>query len=254
MLGWLRVGVRLGAVLAVMVGLYSLWNLGRPFAASSAPRSRAWRDWIYVHWARATARAIGMRRSRRGPLPTAPGLLVANHLGYVDVLLLAAETGAVFVSKAEVRHWPLIGRTATAMGTLYVRRHDKRALAEVNASIGEAVRAGRIVGFFPEGTSTDGAGLLGFRPSLFETAASSGAAVHCAALRYRTRGDRPPASRAVCWGDGRPFLAHALGLLALPGFDAEVSFAPEPLFGGERKELAQRAETRVRALYDDLRA
>jgi 1-acyl-sn-glycerol-3-phosphate acyltransferase len=241
-----RIAWRLAAIVAVWSALFALWELGRPFAGG---RSRGWRAWIYSRWARATARVVGMRRTRRGPPPAEPGLLVANHLGYVDVLLLAAETGAVFVSKEEVRRWPLIGYTATAMGTLYVRRHDKRALAELNAALGAAVRERRLVAFFPEGTSTDGSRVLGFRPSLFECAASGKAPVHCAALRYATLPGDPPAAQAVCWGDGRPFLRHALGLLALRGFEAELVFAPLPLVGADRKGIAERAEALVRDLY-----
>lgn len=249
-MGALRVALRLAAIVLVMVGLYLLWNAGRPFAGA---RARAWRDRIYLYWARATAHAMGMRRTRRGPLPRGPGLLVSNHLGYVDVLLLAAETGAVFVSKAEVRHWPLVGHTARAMGTLFVTRGDKRVLAEVNAGIRAALREGRLVAFFPEGTTTDGERCLPFRPSLFEPAAGGAAPVHCAALRYRTRDAALPAERVVAWTGGQPFLAHVRGLLALPGFDAEARFGPLPLVGGDRKELAARAEALVRELYAGLR-
>ncbi|MCE9595450.1 MAG: 1-acyl-sn-glycerol-3-phosphate acyltransferase [Planctomycetes bacterium] len=244
----LRVGVRLCAILAVTVGLYALWNLGRPFVARDRDASRRWRESSYRRWARTTAHLVGMRRTVRGPVPTGPGLLVANHQGWVDILFLAAETGAVFVSKAEVRDWPLIGRAATSMGTLYVRRGDKRELGVLQRAIADAIDAGELVGFFPEGTSTDGTRLLEFKPSLFEAATSRGRPVHCAALRYRTRSGDPPASTAVAWGDGRAFLEHAVGLLGLRGFDAEVVFADEPLYGTDRKDLAREAEAVVRKL------
>lgn len=245
-MGALRVAWRLPAIVAVMVGLYVLWFAGRPFAGA---RADDWRAWIYLSWARATAWIVGMRRTRRGPSPRGPGLLVANHVGYVDVLLLAAETGAVFVSKAEVRGWPLIGLTSRAMGTLFVPRGDKRALAEVNGAIAAALEAGRLVGFFPEGTTTDGETLLPFRPSLFEPAVGGRAPVWCAALRYATRPPAPPASRAVAWFDEPSFVRHALRLLALRRFDAEAVFAAEPVVGADRKELAERAEATVRALW-----
>lgn len=245
-MGALRVAWRLPAIVAVMVGLYVVWLAGWPFAGG---RAEAWRAWIYRRWALATARVVGMRRARRGPVPRGPGLLVANHVGYVDVLLLAAETGAVFVSKAEVRGWPLVGRTSRAMGTLFVPRGDKRALAEVNAAIAAALAAGRLVGFFPEGTTTDGESLLPFRPSLFEPAIGGQAPVWCAAVRYTTPPSAPPASRVVAWFDEPSFVRHALRLLALPRFDAEVVFAAESLVGASRKELAERSEAAVRALW-----
>jgi 1-acyl-sn-glycerol-3-phosphate acyltransferase len=247
----LRVGVRLSAILAATVGLYALWNLGRPFVFGRE-RARRWRESSYRRWARTTSRLVGMRRTVRGRAPSGAGLLVANHQGWVDILFLAAETGAVFVSKAEVRDWPFLGRAATSMGTLYVRRGDKRELGVLQRAIAEAIDSGELVGFFPEGTSTDGTRILEFKPSLFEAAMNGERPVHCAALRYRTLPGDPPASSAVAWGDGRGFLEHAVGMLGLRGFEAEVIFADEPLHGTDRKTLAREAEAAVRRLHESL--
>lgn len=248
--GALRSGARLARIVCVLACFYALWQVGRPFAAL-ARRSRGWRRWIYRAWARDLCRTFGMRRARIGAIPPAPCILLSNHRGYVDIALAGAEIGAVFVSKAELRTWPVIGRMAADLGTLFVQREDKRSLPDVNLTIRAALERGERVVLFPEGTSTSGPGLLPFRAPLLEPAVSGGYPVWCMALRYRTRAGDPPAHEVVCWGAGEPFLAHARRLLGLAGFEAELVLAPEPLVPADRKELAARARAQVLQLLGD---
>ncbi len=247
MLGRIRMCVRLALLVLGTFAIYATWIFGRPFVQGE--RSIAWRRRIYVAWARFSCRVIGMQRTRRGDVPPAPCVIVANHQGYVDVAFVAAELGAVFVSMAEVREWPIIGAMSAQMGTLFVARERKRELPEVNRTIAEALSRGERVVIFPEGTSTDGSRILPFRAPLFESAIDGSVDVRIAAIRYRTSGDEAPAGEVVAWGDRSPFSRHALRLLRVKRFEAELRVDRKPLGGGDRKELAQRAEARVRNLF-----
>lgn len=96
------------------------------------------------------------------------GLLVSNHLSYVDVLVIGAITPAIFVSKNEARHWPVFGALARLAGTIFVRRDKRTDVARLAAEIKNALDAGVLVVLFPEGTSSAGARVLPFKSALLQ--------------------------------------------------------------------------------------
>jgi 1-acyl-sn-glycerol-3-phosphate acyltransferase len=121
--------------------------------------------------------------------PIAPGsLLVANHVSWLDAVAIAALHPAAFVVKDDVRRWPLIGRLLERNGALFLRRDRRRDMLRVNALIARRLAAGETVALFPEGTTTDGAGVLPFRPALFQPAVAGGHAIVPLALAYRDAG------------------------------------------------------------------
>jgi 1-acyl-sn-glycerol-3-phosphate acyltransferase len=233
----LRVPLRLAAFAAV-TGWGVLRVLAARARASATGRSpaRAIAS-IQRAWGARVLRILGARVSIEGE-PAGCDLLVANHLSYVDVFLLASRMEAVFVAKSEIAGWPVIGAVCRLAGTLFVDRGRRRVLPEVVAGIQEAAVPGRVVVVFPEGTSTDGSEVLPFRPALLEAAAREGLRVGWAALAYRTPEGAPPASEAVCWWRDMTLLPHLLRLLALPGFEARVTFGSETLIESDRKRLA----------------
>lgn len=225
------------------LGAVTLWGLvrvgivrGRP--ARIAGLQRAWADRVL--------RILGVRLRVRGEAGGCE-LLVTNHLSYVDVLVLSARLDAVFVAKREVAGWPAVGTLSRAVGTVFVDRERRRVLPDVVAAMAAAVRQGRTVVVFPEGTSTDGSQVLPFKPSLLEAAAREGWRVGWAVLRYRTPEGGPPASEAVCWWRDMTFVPHLVRLLALPRFEAELIFGDTPLADPDRKRLASRLWNAVRA-------
>jgi 1-acyl-sn-glycerol-3-phosphate acyltransferase len=204
-----------------------------------------WRTRVFHAWGRAMARLLGMQVEVRGRAPQPPFVLVSNHLGYVDVVLLASLLHCVFVSKAEVRDWPVVGRLCASVDTLFIRRESKRDIPRVIEQMERIFRSGRGIVLFPEGTSSAGEGVLPFRPSLLASAARAGLPIHYASIGYRTRDGAPSAREAVCWWGEMPFGGHVMRLLGLSGFDARVVFGETPVAETDRKLLAQRLRTEV---------
>jgi 1-acyl-sn-glycerol-3-phosphate acyltransferase len=241
--------LRLVLIVTVTSCLFAVWWLGQLLLRRSSQSSHNWRRRLVRLWSRATVRLLGARVTSDGPIPPAPCVLVSNHLGYVDIPILASCLDTLFVSKVEVRSWPLIGRAASAIGTIFVDRTSRRSIPAVNARIRAALSDQDRVLFFPEGTSTGGSGVLAFKSSLLEPAADSGYPVFCAAVHYSTLPGAPHASQAVCWWGDMDFQAHFLRLLRLSQFHARVVFHAQPHLGGGRKQLAERTEQVVKDLH-----
>jgi 1-acyl-sn-glycerol-3-phosphate acyltransferase len=245
----LRLPARAAALAAWTVACLAALGLGA-LPALAVGRLARLRARAQHGWSKGVCRILGVRLRVTGRPPTGGCLLVANHLSYVDVIVLGALFPCSFVSKAEVARWPVFGWLARAGGTLFVERERKRALAPLNGRLAARLARGDALVLFPEGTSTSGAEVLPFRPALLEPAVRLGLSVRYAALRYATPAGERPAEEAVCWWGDMTFGPHLLALLRLPGFDATVLFGSEALRAGDRKELAARLR---RAVVDRLR-
>jgi 1-acyl-sn-glycerol-3-phosphate acyltransferase len=207
-----------------------------------APRQRRpWRHRVVRRWARGLGWLVGMRVEIHGEPPVAPFFLVANHLSYVDIVLLLGLLDTVFVAKRELVDWPVIGYLARITGTIFVDRRRARDAVRVLDSIDERIADGEGVVLVPEGTSSGGDDVYPLRPALFEWAVRSGYPVRAATIGYRSPPGGPPASEAICWWGDMSFLPHLIRLCGLPGFDAQVRFAGDPVVGTNRTDLARRA-------------
>ena len=192
------------------------------------------------HWSRGLLRILGVRVSVVGRRPAPPYLLAANHLGYLDVLVLAAELPVRFVAKSEVRRWPVWGPLAAWTGTLFLDRERARDAHRVATEVGGTLAAGGAVSIFAEGTSSPGDAVLDFRPALFEGAVASGAPVVPAALCYRIPADPGAARDKVCWWGEMEFLPHLLALADLPPIEATLAIGA-PLAADENRRAVARA-------------
>jgi len=247
--GSVRPFVRLFGLASWTLGLLILLLIGM-WGTGPWPRRRlAWRNRIVRRWARGLAWIVGMEISVEGPRPRAPFFLVANHLSYVDVVLLLAELPVVFVAKQELAVWPVLGYLTQLVGNIFVDRQSRRDVPRVLEDIRRRIEMGHGVVVFPEGTSSDGSGVQPIKPALFEWAARAEYPVHCAAIWYETRPGSPSARDVVCWWGDMAFAPHVLELLGLPGFRATLSFAPEPLVGTDRATLATRARAAIAARF-----
>ncbi len=241
-----RATLRVVALAATTLGLYLLLRAG--LLARRRAESRAgWQNRLFRAWCRALARLLGVEARWHGAVPDPPFVLVANHLSYVDILLLGSRLPCLFVAKAEVAEWPVLGHLCRSVGTLFIDRDRKRDVPRTLEAIRETLGRGLGVVFFPEGTSSDGARVPPFRPALLELPARLGMPVHHAALAYRTPAGSPPAGESVCWWGDAPFLPHLLRLLRLPAIEATVVLGSGPIAARDRKALASDLHAAVSA-------
>lgn len=200
---------------------------------------------LFHHWSRGAARIIGLRIERTGTPPDGPFFLVANHLSYLDVVVLGASLRATFVAKADVAGWPLIGWLCGSVGTVFIDRTRRRDLLRVLPILQQRLRAGGGVVVFPEGTTGDGSSVLPFRAPLFAAAVRTGLPAHVATLTYETPAGAPHPSEVVCWWGDMTFLPHLLRLLQLEHSRARVAFARHPMPDTERKRLARATQAEI---------
>lgn len=240
----LRLG-RLGAVLCVgllLAGLVALLErLGRRDLQPLRQRlSQRFMGWLGA--------ALPFRLEFHGEVPTQPMLWVANHVSWTDIPLLGQLAPLSFLSKAEVRGWPLAGWLARQAGTLFIRRGAGDGLL-LNRQIAERLAAGCALLVFPEGTSTDGREVRPFHGRLLGGAIEAGVPLQPVAVRYLRDGEADPLAPFI--GDDE-LPTHLLRLLAADRAVVRIQLlTPIVAQGGERSALARQARA---AIEDALQA
>jgi 1-acyl-sn-glycerol-3-phosphate acyltransferase len=136
--------------------------------------------------ARAMLAVLGIKLVRRGPALRPGSLLVANHVSWLDILVLVAVAPVRLVAKGEVCGWPGIGVLAGLSGAIFIDRSRPKALPATVAEVTAALRSGRTVAAFPEGTTFCGANQGRFRPALFQAAIDADVPVVPASISYDT--------------------------------------------------------------------
>ena len=215
---------------------------------------RVERERRLVRWAGRLLAIVGVKTVVRGRPPTVRGggaLIVANHVSWLDIYLVHSVLPARFISKAEVRDWPVIGWLADkAGGTLFLERTRKSDAKRMNELMTGHLRDGDCLALFPEGTTSDGRDLAPFFPSLFQPAVAAEATVWPASIRYLDADGNYNATPAY-YGD-MSLLTSLLNILRQPGIVAEIAFLPVIAAKGvPRRELAARAEAAIRAALVD---
>lgn len=171
------------------------------------------------------------------------GLLVCNHLSYLDVLVLASLTPSLFVAKSEVQHWPVFGWFARLAGTIFVNRRKPSQAAQSADEIAVALRNGALVVLFPEGTSSGGETVLPFKSSLLEPATRNVHALTAGVIAYQLPdGD---VSEEVCYWKDMTLLPHLINLLSKRAIRASVGFTELRQGSLNRKELARQLHSEV---------
>ena len=243
--GWrkLRVGYRCGRALGSLVLVLMLsvpWRLaGRWRTSRRAIENAAWDILL---------RGFGIRVRCHGDRRLAPGTLVlANHLSWVDIAVLARVADVGFVAKADVAGWPLLGVLAQRHGSVFVDRHRRAGVVEARGELVVRLASGRSLILFAEGTTSTGEGVMPFHASMVPDATADRGMICPVTLACRD-----PRQRAlVAWVGDDALLPHALALAAAGGATIDVDFG-KPLGGGDRKQVVREAQARIALRLADL--
>ena len=206
-----------------------------------AKRLQARTAWLH-RWSEFACSMMGIRVRTCGTMPRS-GLLVSNHLTYLDVIVLSSIWPCVFVAKRDIATWPLFGWLARAAGTIFVDREHRLSSPAVVDSVRHAIAKGSFVVLFPEGTSSDGSTVLPFKSALLESAAQLRCPVAAASVEYAL--DSGSVANDVCYWRDMTFGPHLLNLFFKRKIRANYSFSPPKIRAGDRKEIA-------RELHDEI--
>lgn len=228
------------------VAFHLFWGVLR--AALWLPRvSSAKRAWIIQSWARTLLHIFGVRFTLPEALPEPlrhGTLFVSNHVSWLDIWVLMALHPVRFISKADVRNWPLIGWLAQQVGTLFIQRERRQHTVAIVEEAQAALTQGDCVALFPEGTTSDGLHLLCFHASLMQAAVATEAPLALFAIRYfLADGTADPAPAFI--GD-MTLLESLRKILARRYIQAELIYIGVlDSKGKTRRELALAAEVAI---------
>lgn len=208
---------------------------------------------------RAAMRSLGFEVTTFGYDPKIHGtdnfLVVANHLSYLDVFLMAAELPTLFVTSVDMGEKPILGHVCRIAGCIFVERRNRTTIEKDIEQMTEALKNGLNVTIFPEATSSDGADVLPFKKSLLMSSVFAGKSILPIAIKY-TEIDGEPFTRAnhdkICWyRDDQPFTDHFLKLMRGKNVKVEIHFLPiiKTSPTSTRDELQAQAYKTVRDCY-----
>ena len=196
--------------------------------------------------ARRMLRALETESTVSGTLPQ-QGLVVCNHLSYLDVLVIAAQSPLVFVAKSDVRHWPVIGLLLKSAGTILAERGRPSSASATAEGIRAVFESGLPVVLFPEGTSSDGRMVLPFKPTLFQIALDCRTTITPAAIHYTAK--KGNIAHDVCyWGD-HTLVSHMIRLARVQGLRASLCIGKPSALPANRKDAAKMLHEEVVQLY-----
>ncbi len=229
----------------VVHGLQGLWIVLVRFPSLDAAGRQARIRW----WSQKMLRRIGIELRVEGRPAAAGGgsLLAVNHISWLDIMVVhAVVPEARFVSKADVKAWPLVSRLVDGAGTLYLERERKRDALRVVHDMAAALRAGQTVAVFPEGTTSTGHGLLPFHANLLQAAIATATPVQPVALRFSDSSDA--VSEAMEFVGATTLLQSLWQSACGDGVVARLVFLPpRDSAGADRRELAARLRADIGA-------
>ncbi len=227
----------------VVHGLHGLAIVLLRFPAFDAPARQVQIQW----WSTKMLRVMGIALQVEGVPATGGTLLVANHISWLDIMAVHAVCPqARFVSKADVKAWPLLSRLVDAAGTLYLERERKRDALRVVHTMAQALKDGDMVAVFPEGTTSDGRALLPFHANLLQAAIATCTPVQPVALRFFD--SEHGVSRAVEFVGNTTLLQSLWRVACGDGVTARVALlTPRDSTRADRRALAQTLRADIEA-------
>lgn len=247
---FIRCAARLGFFIPWTLSVFALRYALKGLVLVSPRGERRARKAIFQRWAKVVCTVLGIRVEVKGNHPQGGFFQVSNHLSFLDIIVLARELGCIFVSRDDVRDWPLMGFVIKEMNTIFVNRERRMDASRVAGEITRALEQGYSVHLFAEGGVSTYGELRPFKPALLEPAISLDLPVHYVTIHYETGKGDPPPSKSVLWPEDLSFGAYAVRLLQLRRIYVTLTFGDMPVKGIDRKELAGMLYGKVR---DDLR-
>jgi 1-acyl-sn-glycerol-3-phosphate acyltransferase len=229
--------------------LHGLWVMRREFDRMTPAQTRL----VVREWSRRMLRIMGVELEVRGVVhESGPLLVVANHISWLDILVMNACQPARFVSKADARHWPVLGTLISGAGTLFIERENRRDAMRVVHLMAERLVDRDIVAVFPEGTTGDGRQVLPFHANLLQAAISTGTPVLPVAIGYRDPVAGGISDAPLFIGD-TTLLSSIWTTLRSDGVLAVVQHGePEHALGRDRRAWARDLQVGVQRLADTI--
>lgn len=199
------------------------------------------RETCIRHWSRLLLRAVGIHVRVSGAVPSGACLIAANHVSWLDIMVINAQRPAQFVAKSEIRDWPVLGLLVARAGTHFIERARRHAVHAVIQELTRALREGRAVGVFPEGTTNDGRSLKPFHANLLQAALDAPAPVVPLSIRYQDAQGRP--SDAIDYVGDITFVDSLWRILRASQLRAQLEWGDGIVPAGTRHDLAHACET-----------
>jgi 1-acyl-sn-glycerol-3-phosphate acyltransferase len=231
----MRLTLRVASIVAGLLfclPIHYLWKLLR----RPSPWPRRFLGWV--------GRSAGMRTRVTGTPLTSHVLFLANHMSWLDIMLIAGTSGAAFVSKDEVGRWPVIGWLADLNNTVYVARTERKAVRGQADALRAALATGQPVALFPEGTTEGGTEVLPFRASLLASLFPPLPALQVQPVAV----DYGEGGRDIAWVGDEGAAANAKRVLSRAGTNrVTLHFLPpiDPATMPDRKALAELSRRRI---------
>jgi 1-acyl-sn-glycerol-3-phosphate acyltransferase len=186
---------------------------------------------------------LGAKVEIHGEIPT-EGLIVSNHLGYLDVFVIGSAVPGIFVAKSDVNNWPVIGLLCRLSGTIFVERSRRTSVSASLPKIRTRLDAGLPIVIFPEGTSSNGSMVLPFKTSLLEPGVNHPSTA--AAVDYGLPGGS--VANELCYWRDMTFGPHFWNVLRKRGFTATLHFGKQHPPAADRKIMASKLRSEVEEL------
>jgi 1-acyl-sn-glycerol-3-phosphate acyltransferase len=200
-------------------------------------------------WARGMLAIMGIEVRVKGHPAQGPVLMAANHISWLDILVMHAACHCRFVAKSEIRSWPLVGVLTTGGGSLYIERSSNRDAMRVVHQMAEALQQGQVLAVFPEGVTGDGITVQPFHANLLQAAISAEAPIQPIALQFiaaHTHAIR----LAPCYRDDDTLVSSLWRTLCAPPLLAQVRYGDKHhAEGRSRREWAQDLQATVANLF-----
>jgi len=250
---------RLTYRMLVFVVSTALFWAGFEFSVLCLRRKRidAINKWV-PRWSRFNLKIFGVQVEARGTYLDEgrlypggkPGkigrVFVANHRSGMDIPILFSVAETHVISRHDLASWPLLGRSARRIGTLFVDRTSRRSGAAVLREVDATLKRGEAIAMFPEGTAHVGDEVHEFQQGAFNAARRAEAEIVPLGLAY---------SDDTAYFAGQPFLKHMTRIACLRSLRVAVEVGePLPFDESSTVELREIARERVQELVNRARA